>query len=130
MTDENDVLKEILNELKKLNTKINNLEKNSAELNTDFLKENKIVSENEDLSTTIMPLSINNPRAIIIPVIDVWCRGSPIALHPIITKHTEKGSIKVTIIAGLKPKKNRLILKTKNIAKEKLFISSLNFFVV
>ena len=52
------------------------------------------------------------------------------ALHPIITKHTEKGRIKVTIIAGLKPRKNKLILNTRNIAKEKLFINSSNFFVV
>ncbi len=60
MTDDNDVLKEILNELKKLNTKINNLENNSAELNTDILKENKKVSENKVLSNTIMPLKNEN----------------------------------------------------------------------
>ena len=46
------------------------------------------------------------------------------------TRHTEKGRTKVTIIAGLNPRKKKLILKTKNIAKEKLFISSLNFFEV
>lgn len=60
MTDENEVLKEILNELKKLNTKISNLENNSPELNTDILKENKKESENKDFTNTIMPLKTEN----------------------------------------------------------------------
>ena len=77
-----------------------------------------------------MPLSINKPKAIIIPVIDVWCKGKPINLHPTNTRQTEKGRIKVTINADLGPKKNELNPKTKNIANEKLLISSLNFFEV
>ena len=74
----------------------------------------------------MMPLSINNPRAIIIPVIDVWWRGKSINLHPSKTKDTEKGRIAVTIIPGLIPRKKKLKLSTKKAAKEKLFISSLN----
>jgi hypothetical protein len=61
-----------------------------------------------------------------IPVIEVICSGKPISLQPIITKQIESGSIKVTIIAGLNPKIKKLILRTKKVAREKLFISSLN----
>jgi len=48
-------------------------------------------------------------------------------LQPTITRQIENGSIRVTIIADLSPRKKKLILKTKNIANEKLFTSSLNF---
>ena len=74
-----------------------------------------------------MPLSINKPKAIIIPVIEVWWRGRSISLQPKKTKDTENGRIAVTIIPGLIPKKKKLKLNTKKDAIEKLFINSLNF---
>tara|TARA_B100000767_G_scaffold78511_1_gene75207 strand:+ start:556 stop:714 length:159 start_codon:yes stop_codon:yes gene_type:complete len=46
------------------------------------------------------------------------------------TKQIEKGRIRVTITADLIPRKNKLRPRTKNVANEKLFISSLNFVVV
>ena len=73
----------------------------------------------------MIPLSINSPRAIIIPVIEVIWSGKPISLQPIITRQIENGSIKVTMIAGLNPKIKKLILRTKKVAKEKLFIYEL-----
>ena len=72
-----------------------------------------------------MPLSINNPKAIIIPVIDVWCRGKSISLQPSKTNETENGKIAVTIIPGLIPKKKKLRLNTKKDANEKPLILSL-----
>jgi hypothetical protein len=51
-------------------------------------------------------------------------------LQPTITKQIEKGRMRVTMTADLIPRKNKLRLKTKNVAKEKLFISSSNFVVV
>ena len=61
---------------------------------------------------------------------DVIWSGSPMNLQPTITKQIENGRIKVTITADLIPRKNKLRLRTKNVANEKLFISSLNFLVV
>ena len=61
----------------------------------------------------MIPLSINNPRAMIIPVIEVIWRGSPMNLQPTITKQIEKGRMRVTMTADLIPRKNKLRLKTK-----------------
>ena len=74
----------------------------------------------------MIPLSINNPNAIIIPVIDVWWRGRSINLQPNKTNETENGKIAVTIIPGLIPKKKKLRLKTKKDANAKLLTSSPN----
>ena len=67
-----------------------------------------------------MPLSIKSPKAIIIPVIDVWWRGKSINLQPSNTKDTENGKIAVTIIPGLIPKKKKLRLNKKKVANAKL----------
>ena len=42
-------------------------------------------------STTMIALSINNPKAMIIPVIEVWWSGRSISLQPKKTKDTENG---------------------------------------
>ena len=72
-------------------------------------------------------MSINKPRAMIIPVIEVICKGSPISRHPNKTKETENGKIAVTINQGRIPNNRKLKLNTKKAAMEKLFINSLNF---
>ena len=68
----------------------------------------------------MIPLSISKPRAIIIPLIEVWCNGRPIILQPNKTSETENGKIAVTTMAERSPKKNKLKDNTKNVAKAKL----------
>ena len=56
-------------------------------------------------STTIIALSISNPSAIIIPVIEGWWRGKPNNLQPNNTKKIVKGITEPTITADLNPSK-------------------------
>ena len=75
----------------------------------------------------MIPLSINKPRAIIIPDIEVIWRGRPINLHPNKTIQIENGRITVTMIPGLIPRKKKLKPSTKKVANAKLPTSVSNF---